>query len=53
MSTEKKMGMKAKDYEETLDELRLKISRGEKLDRREERLYAYRNVGRCKCGVRR
>jgi hypothetical protein len=46
-------GLSAEEYSKRVDELILKRSRGEKLTLQEERIYAYRDVGRCRCGVRR
>lgn len=53
MSEKKKLGMKREVYEEALDTIRLKRAAGQKLTRREELLWAYKDVGRCNCGTRR
>lgn len=45
------MAMTAKEYEKRLEEVRLKRAAGEKLNKVDERVWAYRNVGRCACRV--
>jgi hypothetical protein len=49
----KRLEMKRQDFNDAVDEIALRGSRGERLGRREELLGVYRDVGSCECGVRR
>lgn len=41
------------EYEAALFNIQMKRQLGLKINKREERMWAYRDVGRCRCGVRR
>lgn len=42
-----------REHAKVIDALLLKRARGERLTKRESRLLAYRDAGRCKCSMRR
>jgi hypothetical protein len=49
LNTQKDTLMTRKEYEKKLDEVKRKLARRQKLNKVEERIWAYRNVGRCNC----